>query len=71
MPTRKTPTSSLSGSRGYLSVLHRLTATTTAIELLIKRFWYRSKDATRGVLSGGWDLYDTPIPCHEASPGYR
>lgn len=62
MPTRKTPTSSLSGSRGYLSVSHRLTATTTAIELLIKRFWYRSKDATRRVLSGGGTCTTPPSP---------
>jgi hypothetical protein len=54
MPPKKTPTSSLSGSPTSQSTSHRLTITTTlAVELLIKRIWYRSKARIQRMRSGG------------------
>ena len=54
MQPRKTPTSSLSGNRASNSPSHCLTVTAVAaIELLVKRIWYRTKARTWGKSSGG------------------
>ena len=54
MRPRRTPTSSLSGGHASHSALHYLTATiVTAIELQIKRIWYRTKARIRGISWGG------------------
>ena len=54
MPLTKTPTSSLSGScTTYFSSLHLTTITATAIELLIRRVWYRSLAGIQRIRSGG------------------
>ena len=57
MLPRKTPTSSLSGGHINCSALHHLTVTTTtAIELLAKRIWYRSRARIRRIRSRGASL---------------
>lgn len=55
MLPKKTPTSSLSGSRAHVSQPspHLTVTITAAIELLVNRIWYRNIARTLGTSSGG------------------
>ena len=68
MLPERTPTSSLSGTRtvtSYPSICMIVTSAVAAIELLVKRVWYRSRAEVHRIRSG--DAASTP-PTMRASP---